>query len=259
MTDSEQGVSPGAGSAARAPARHPELSGPAGRLEALYVAGADPGSASYAAVVCHPHPLFGGTLHNKVVYHAAKVFEQAGLPVLRFNFRGAGASEGTHDAGIGEQEDLSAALSWLAQETGLPLLVAGFSFGAWVSLRTCCAPTSEHQVRGLIALGLPIEAGDRSYSYEFLAGCSLPKLFISGARDGFGPVASVEAAVAAAAPPRELVWVPDADHFFAREAPPSGLAEMQAAIRAWLDTWFLTPAAAQASRSIENRAEEPSA
>ncbi len=227
-----------------------DLRGPAGRLESLYVPGA-PGAA-YAAIVCHPHPLFGGTMHNKVVYHAAKVFQKLGLPVLRFNFRGAGASEGTHDRGEGEQADLAAALAWLERQTGLPILAAGFSFGAWVALRTCCGasgsalPVAKPRVDGIIALGLPIEAGDRSYAYDFLAGCQVPKLFISGAADAFGPVAQVEAAVALAAAPAQLIFIPGVDHFFQPPAgakgAPSGLETMQAGIRQWVQERF--PAAA---------------
>src|SRR6202162_3642895 len=114
------------------------LDGQAGRLEATLwtTPGAD---AHLAAVVAHPHPLFGGTMHNKVVYQAAKTLHRFGLPVLRFNFRGAGLSEGTHDNGHGEQEDVSAALDFLAGEyPGAPLLVAGFSFGSWVGLLVGC-------------------------------------------------------------------------------------------------------------------------
>jgi predicted alpha/beta-fold hydrolase len=94
------------------------LAGPAGRLEALLNAGS-PG-ATHAAIVCHPHPLYGGTLHNKVVFHAMKALNSFGFPVLRFNFRGTGLSEGEHANGIGEVEDVRAALDWLEQEFTLP-------------------------------------------------------------------------------------------------------------------------------------------
>jgi alpha/beta superfamily hydrolase len=216
-----------------------ELRGPVGRLEALYAPGR--ADARYAVVVAHPHPLFGGTMHNKVVYHAAKAFQQFGLPVLRFNFRGAGASEGVHDRGEGEREDLTAALAWVARETGLPVIAAGFSFGAWVTLRVCCAGAGM-DVRGVVALGLPIQAGDRGYTYEFLSGCRVPALFVSGTADEFGPIAAVSAAFAEAAAPSELVFVPGADHFFQGtcfDRPADGLLQMQQAIRAWVETWFL--------------------
>src|ERR1700689_1700155 len=112
------------------PHRTVMLSGPAGRLEALLWSTSDEGAGARpprAAVVCHPHPLFGGTMHNKVVYQAAKSIHQFGLPVLRFNFRGVGLSEGQHDNGQGEADDVHAALNFLADEfPGLPLLAAGF-------------------------------------------------------------------------------------------------------------------------------------
>src|SRR6201996_1642296 len=110
-----------------------DLRGPAGRLEAILNTGRE--DALYAAVVAHPHPLGGGTMHNKVVYHAAKAFSSFGLPVLRFNFRGTGLSEGAHDDGRGEVEDVRSAVDWLEHEYGLPILFAGFSFGSNVGLR----------------------------------------------------------------------------------------------------------------------------
>src|ERR1700722_3074524 len=111
------------------------LQGPAGRLEAMLWT---PASANpdLAAFVCHPHPLFGGTMHNKVVFRAAKALHRRGIPVLRFNFRGAGMSEGQHDKGRGEREDVRAGLDYLAKEfPALPILLAGFSFCAWVGSR----------------------------------------------------------------------------------------------------------------------------
>src|SRR5260370_14475836 len=108
------------------------LAGLAGRLEALLNVGAP--EAAYAALVCHPHPLYGGTLHNKVVFHAMKALNSFGFPVLRFNFRGAGLSQGEHDHGEGEVDDVRTALDWLDHELHRPLLFAGFSFGAAVGL-----------------------------------------------------------------------------------------------------------------------------
>ena len=106
------------------------LEGPRGRLEALLNAGAP--EASHAALVCHPHPLYGGTLHNKVVFHAMKALNSFGFPVLRFNFRGTGLSEGEHDHGNGERDDVRTALDWLEREFPMPIIFAGFSFGAAV-------------------------------------------------------------------------------------------------------------------------------
>ena len=112
------------------------LNGPAGRLEAILNRGS--ADAQYAAVVCHPHPMFGGTMHNKVVFHAMKALNHFGFPVLRFNFRGAGLSEGVHAEGDGERDDVRAALDWLAKEYRLPIIFAGFSFGAAVGMRVAC-------------------------------------------------------------------------------------------------------------------------
>jgi uncharacterized protein len=206
-----------------------DLRGAAGRMEALLNVGRP--DAPYATLVCHPHPLFGGTMHNKVVYHVMKAFQAYGLPVLRFNFRGAGLSEGTHDNGRGEVSDVRAALDWLQREYDLPVLFAGFSFGSHVGLRACCG---DERVKGMAALGLPVKAGGREYHYSFLAGCSQPKLFISGTADEYGPQPALEAVVAGAAPPASLVMVPGADHFFVGK-----LEQVQLALSTWLETNFL--------------------
>jgi uncharacterized protein len=206
-----------------------DLRGPAGRIEALLNEGED--DAPYAALVCHPHPLFGGTMHNKVVYHAMKTFHGYGLPVLRFNFRGAGLSEGAHDHGHGEVDDVHAALDWLEREYHRPILFAGFSFGSSVGLHACCG---DNRVSGIAALGLPVRAGGRDYHYRFLAGCSQPKLFISGTADEYGPPEVVVAMIAGAAPPAELVLVEGADHFFKDK-----LEQMQSALSSWIETHFL--------------------
>jgi uncharacterized protein len=184
------------------------LQGAAGRLEALLwtVPAEKPESV---AVVCHPHPLFGGTMHNKVVYQAAKALHEAGMPVLRFNFRGAGLSEGSHDEGRGELDDVRAALDYLAAEfPGVPILLAGFSFGACVGLRAGCA---DARVTRLIGLGIPANRCDMSYLLE----CAKPKLFISGGNDEYGPREKVEALFAALPEPKRLRIVEGVDHFFA--------------------------------------------
>jgi alpha/beta superfamily hydrolase len=206
-----------------------DLRGPAGRLEALLNMGRP--DAPYAALVCHPHPLFGGTMHNKVVYHAMKAFQAYGLPVLRFNFRGAGLSEGTHDDGHGEVGDLRAALDWLHREYERPILFAGFSFGSSVGLRACCG---DERVKGIAALGLPVRVGGREYHYNFLASCRQPKLFVSGTTDEYGPRRELDAGVAGAAVPATLVLVPGADHFFAGK-----LEQMQLALSGWIETHFV--------------------
>src|SRR5947207_15493383 len=159
------------------------LDGRAGQLEALLNSGAE--SATHAALVCHPHPVYGGTMHNKVVFHAMKALNGFGFPVLRFNFRGFGLSEGEHGHGTEETEDVRAALDWLDREFHLPLIFAGFSFGAAVGLQAACPDT---RIKAMIAVGIPVAAIDtRSYDFEFLQSCTKPKLFVSGARDQFGP------------------------------------------------------------------------
>jgi len=197
------------------------LEGPAGRLEAiLWKPAAQP---RLAALVCHPHPLFGGTMHNKVVYQAAKSLDALGLPVLRFNFRGAGLSAGVHDRGHGEQEDVRAALDFLAAEfPGLPLLLAGFSFGSWVGLRVGCA---DQRLRELIGIGTPVNSSDFSY----LRNCDKPKLFVHGANDEHGDVKKLEAFVESLPGENRLVVVAGAEHFFVGK-----LDQVDAAIRAWV-------------------------
>ena len=208
-----------------------DLTGPAGRLEALLNEGAP--DASFAALVCHPNPKGGGTMHNKVVYHAMKVLNapEWGFrwPVLRFNFRGTGLSQGAHD-GRAEAGDVQSALDWLENEYKKPLVVAGFSFGAAMALFACCAqPRRQPKLRALAALGLPTQADGHHYRYSFLSGCSLPKLFLSGDRDEYAPVADLEHVAATTAEPRKLVLLPGADHFFAGQ-----LEAMQNALAGWL-------------------------
>jgi alpha/beta superfamily hydrolase len=212
-----------------------DLRGPAGRLEAVLNSGRP--DAPYAVLLCHPHPKGGGTLHNKVVYHAMKTFSSVGLPVLRFNFRSVGLSEGAFDDGRGEQEDVLAALDWLEQNLGLPILSAGFSFGSYVSLRATCG---DLRVKGFLALGLPIHAEGRAYGYDFLAECPQPKLFLSGDHDQYAPRNLVEHSVSFAPEPKQLVWIEGADHFFQGipESPTPKLSQMQQEITVWLNKQF---------------------
>jgi alpha/beta superfamily hydrolase len=208
------------------------LDGKAGKLEALLNEGA--ADARLCAVVCHPHPAGGGSMHNKVVYHAMKTLTGLGIPVLRFNFRGVGASEGQHDDGQGEQDDVRTALDWLTSEFSRPILFAGFSFGSAVGMRVCCP---DPRVLGLVALGIPVAHDTRRYEYPWLASCSKPKLFISGSRDEYGPKDGVEAIVSRAAGDNTLVWVEGADHFFQASEGPK-LAVMQEALQAWVADKF---------------------
>lgn len=201
------------------------LDGPTGRLEAMLNAGHP--DAKYAAVVCHPHPMYGGTLHNKVVFNAMKAVNGFGFPALRFNFRGTGLSHGKHDHGKGEVEDVQTALDWMAKEFNLPLILSGFSFGAAVGLRAACP---DERVKFLIGLGLPVAPIEgRSYNFGFLGHCAKPKLFVSGSEDVFGPKEILEHTVAASANPKKLVWIDGVDHFFAGKLP-----QMREAIEGWV-------------------------
>ena len=207
------------------------LQGPAGRLEAILWKPAAGESISiarapaprWAAVVCHPHPLFGGTLHNKVVYQAAKSLDALAIPVLRFNFRGAGLSEGVHDGGRGEMQDVRAALDFLAtQFPAARLLLAGFSFGSWVGLRAGC---EDARVARLIGLGIPVNNSD----FSFLSRCAKPKLFVHGANDVHGDIAKARDLVASLPGENVFVEVAGADHFFTGE-----LEQLDRAITNWL-------------------------
>jgi uncharacterized protein len=199
------------------------LNGPAGKLEALLWTVSNP-NPPIAALVCHPHPLFGGTMHNKVVYHTARALHRRGMPVLRFNFRGAGASEGAHDRGASEQQDVRAALDYLSAEfPAAQILLAGFSFGSWVGLRVGCA---DERVAELIGLGLPVDNSDLTD----LRACTKPKLLIQGGYDQFGSRANIEAFFETVPEPKRLVLINGADHFFTGQ-----LDKVAAAIDAWLD------------------------
>jgi len=207
------------------------IPGPAGRLEAILNQGAP--NAGFAALVCHPHPSFGGNLHNKVVYYAMKVLNDPqwglGLPVLRFNFRGTGLSEGSHD-GVAENADVVAAIDWLDREFQLPIVLAGFSFGAAMALHASVKSRWDGKsIHALAALGLPLVAEFPQYQYPFLDSLRMRKLFLSGERDQFAPATEMTRVVASAAEPRRLIFVPGADHFFTDQLEP-----MQDALAGWL-------------------------
>jgi len=174
-------------------------------------------------------------MHNKVAYHAMKVLNapEWGLrwPVLRFNFRGTGLSEGTHE-GKAETGDVLAALDWLEAEYKLPVVVVGFSFGAAMAVNACCDPSLRHAVRAnlraLVALGLPTQAFGHSLQYPCLSGCTLPKLFLSGDRDRFAPGAELKYVAEAAANPKTLMLFPG-DHSFSGQ-----IEAMQKSLSGWL-------------------------
>jgi Predicted hydrolase of the alpha/beta superfamily len=207
------------------------LAGPAGRLEAVLNEGAP--DAGFAALVCHPHPLGGGNLHNKVVYHAMKVLNEPrwgfNFPALRFNFRGAGLSEGAHD-GTAETGDVVAALDWLRYEFNRPIVLVGFSFGAAMAIAACSSGEySAGSVRALAALGLPVQSADRSYQYLLLQHLAIPKLFLSGDRDEFASTNQISDIVMSAADPKQLAFIHGSDHFFNGH-----MAAMQRQLAAWL-------------------------
>jgi uncharacterized protein len=217
---------------AAAKVRTVDLTGPAGRLEALLNEG-EP-NASYSALVCHPHPLGGGTLHNKVVYQAMKALNAPewglGWPVLRFNFRGTGLSDGVHD-GDAETGDVLAAMDWLDNTFNRPLVVVGFSFGAAMSLKAVCerAGDGRSSVRAIALLGLPTNVSGREYRYPFVANCGIPKLFLSGDRDQFASAETLAQVIATAGEPKKSEFIPAADHFFTGR-----LEAMQRALTGWL-------------------------
>jgi len=196
---------------AEKPARRIEsllLDGPAGRLEAL-LEEPEEGEAREACLVCHPHPLFGGTMHNKVVFRIARGMRRTGAVVLRFNFRGVNQSEGEHAQGIGEVEDARAALAFLrSRYPALPYSMAGFSFGSRVILKLGCELGDA--VR-LIAVGFPTRRG----TFDYLAHCGVPKLFVQSTNDEHGPRNEIEAVFEWIAEPKRLEFIEAGDHFFA--------------------------------------------
>jgi uncharacterized protein len=198
-----------------------DFAGPIGLVEAVLMR--PEGAPVAAAVVCHAHPLHGGMMHFKPVFRAAKALQLEGLAALRFNFRGVGRSEGVHDHGVGEQDDVRAALHQVERRfPGLPLVLGGFSFGSAMALRVGVA---DPRVRALFALGLPEPMmGD----LDFMGGSTKPRLFVQGANDDFGPAERLRAKVTALPEPRELVVIPESDHFFTGR-----LDALQEALSAW--------------------------
>lgn len=186
------------------------IAGPAGRLESL-LEEPDGGEPNEACLVCHPHPLFGGTMHNKVVYRLARGLRRAGSVVLRFNFRGVNLSEGTHDEGAGEVEDARTALAFLRERyPDLPYSLAGFSFGSRIATRLACT-LAEPRPRRVIAVGFPTTIGH----FDYLETCRLPKYFLHSTNDVYGPKPELEKAYEKFAEPKSLQFIEASDHFFA--------------------------------------------
>jgi alpha/beta superfamily hydrolase len=180
--------------------------------------------AKGAALVLHPHPLGGGTMHNKVVFRAASALNDAGLVTLRINFRGVGQSSGTHDFGNGELEDVRTGLDYLNEHyPNQSITVCGFSFGALMGLKVGC---EDQRVKRLISIGTPLS----KYNFGFLTNCTKPMLFVHGELDEFGDVDAVRKLVEEIKQraPVVLVVVPTAGHFFE-----NGLDQLKNAITEW--------------------------
>ncbi|MFN2532356.1 MAG: alpha/beta hydrolase [Pyrinomonadaceae bacterium] len=205
------------------PAGNLFIPAPHGQLEAILK---EPhGEARAVALVLHPHPLGGGTMHNKVVFRAASALQQAGLTTLRINFRGVGQSTGVHDEGRGELDDVRSGLDYLTEHyEGKSVTVCGFSFGARVGLDV---GISDHRVDRLISIGTPLD----KYDFRFALECRKPILFVHGERDEFGDAEKVRQLVEELRPTTtaELVIVPGADHFFVDH-----LDELKQAIFNWV-------------------------
>ncbi|MBK7709313.1 MAG: dienelactone hydrolase family protein [Acidobacteria bacterium] len=194
-----------------------------GRLEAIVK---EPhGTARGIGLVCHPHPLGGGTMHNKVVFRAAAGLVDAGLVTLRFNFRGVGLSGGEHD-GMAEKQDVRDALDYLsANFPGLPITLAGFSFGSRIGNEV---GMTDDRVARLISIGTPVDKYD---DFDFLEEARKPILFVHGDRDEFGALENVRSLVDRVAEntDAELVWFENCGHFF-----DSHLTDLRAAVRDWV-------------------------
>jgi alpha/beta superfamily hydrolase len=194
------------------------IDGPAGKLEALLEEPEDQ-APNGAVLVCHPHPLHGGTMHNKVVYRIARAMRRAGAVVLRFNYRGVNQSEGKYDEGVGETEDTRAALEVLrSRYPELPFSLSGFSFGSRIILKLGCEIAGASR---LIAVGFPARYQDSKQ----LGRCEVPRVFILSTHDEFCAVDTMEAYFGGLTGPKELIWIEARDHFFT-----GGLDEFEEAV-----------------------------
>ena len=181
---------------------------PQGYLEGILKPEQEGSQPEYMGIVCHLHPSHGGTMHNKVVFSAAQALQSLNIPVLRFNFRGVGQSTGIYDGGRGEMDDVRWALDFLCNRyPGLPALIGGFSFGAYVGLRVAAL---DKRVQAMIGIGVPA----RWFQGEHLQGCSKPKLLIHGTADELAPFDDTSQWFEQLSAPKRLVAVEGADHFF---------------------------------------------
>ncbi len=193
------------------------LAGPAGKLEALLEEPEQPPTS--AALVCHPHPKGGGTMHNKVVYRMARGLRHTGSVVLRFNYRGVNLSDGEYDGGHGEAEDARTALAELrARYSGLPTILSGFSFGSRIALRLAA---EQRDLAYVVAAGFPTTIPGQDYVHQV----TIPKFFVHSTNDVFGPSQDFSAFYETLREPKHLTWIEAADHFFK-----DGLDEFEKAV-----------------------------
>lgn len=184
------------------------IDGPAGRIEGITACPPEGDIRGVVAVICHPHPLYGGSLHNKVVHYLSRTCNELGIPSLRFNFRGVGQSEGSYDGGRGESEDLLAVLDWISQRRpGFDIWLAGFSFGAYVAYRSARA---RPQIRRLITVAPPVNLFD----FGEAPAPRCPWLVVQGKRDKIVPCQEVERWVHTQESAPDLLCFKEADHFF---------------------------------------------
>ena len=185
-----------------------EIAGPAGRLEALLEEPSAAPAPRAAVVFAHPHPQYGGTMHTKVVYQAAKALGRIGCAVLRFNFRGAGTSGGAFSDGPGEMDDFGAALDFMhARYPSAPMWAGGMSYGAWIGMT---AGARDPRVSTLLGIAMPVSR----YDWEEVRRSAKPKFFVHGERDELTSVKQIREFYARAADPKELVVIDAADHLF---------------------------------------------
>lgn len=208
------------------------ISGPAGVIEAAFDA-AESDPQSILAVICHPLPTGGGTMHNKVVTMLGRSLRELGVDTLRFNFRGVGASAGSFDHGIGEQEDLRAVATWARSHyPNKTLWLAGFSFGAWISLSLCEAL----QAKALISIAPPV---GRSWEFGGITLPTVPWLVVQGDADEIVDAQEVYAWVETLPRPPQLVRMPETSHFFHRK-----LMDLRQIVQHEIRTWLPHPPAA---------------
>ncbi|BCL81954.1 alpha/beta hydrolase [Ktedonobacteria bacterium brp13] len=192
---------------------HVDIPLPIGHLEGILKPEEDGVRPRYVSVICHPHPLGGGTMHNKVVFKAAQALQSINIPALRFNFRGVGRSSGAFDEGRGELDDVRFALEFLSRRyPGVPAIVVGFSFGAYVGLRVAAA---DDRVHAMVGLGVPA----RMFDGNTLQDCHKPKLFVHGTADEIAPYDLAQQWFEKVPAPKQIVAIQGADHFFQERLP----------------------------------------